>query len=521
MLAARAVLGDTVPVLARSWSSLLLTVTLLGAGCSSSNTSDSTTSADSNDATTTHVLSYTPKWVDTRCTVKIPAGAKVTCGSLSVPEDRSIADGDMVVLPVVRIHSTSKSPKPDPVVYLHGGPGSGTLQRGLTNRVKNPVLAERDLIVFDQRGAGESTPSLECPEREKAFIDALASTGSFDDEQRAVGASLRTCHDRLIDEGRDLDQYNSLTNAADLADLRVALGIDEWNLWGVSYGTRLALTEMRSYPEGVRSVVIDSVYPPSSASVTEAVDGGIRAFEALANGCATDPVCHQKYPDVTADLETAAVALDAAPYSFSYTDPVTKKVTTLNLTGDDAAGGFFNALYDTDLIPQLPNWIHDLAAGGRSLIPLIAQDGIPFVNDITEGAYMSYECADNGARLSDDEVEKLRADPGRAGLLLLAGFNIFCDTWPVEHLPAEYGDVVESDIPTLVVAGEYDPITPPAGSRAVAEALADSVFIQVPRGGHGPALTNGCTSEIYTEFFSVGTAVDTSCLDSFTPLPFT
>ena len=518
--ASRGRFGYTVGVIMRRIAPLLLAASLVAAGCSSGD--DATAVGDDANPTTAAPKPYRPVFADTPCMVDVPDGATVTCGTLTVPENRAEPDGNQVVLPVVRIHSTSPTPKPDPVVYLHGGPGIGTLPNGIAGRARNPVLAERDLIVFDQRGAGLAKPALECPEREQAFLDALSQPAPFADELKSFDTALSDCYDRLTGEGYDLDQYNSLADAADLADLRVAMGFDEWNLWGVSYGTRLALTEMRSYPEGIRSVVLDSVYPPSAGSASDTVKSGQRAFDALSNGCATDPVCHAKYPDVKADLDKMASDLDAAPFSFDYTPPGGSPLT-LRLTGNDAVGGLFNALYDTTLIPQLPAAIHDLANGGRALVPLIADQGVPFVNDTSEGAFLSFECADNGARVDPDEVAALRKDPGRAGLLLLVGWNLFCDSWPVKHLPKDYGKPMTGDIgiPTLVIAGEYDPITPPANSKATADQLGDwAVFIQVPHAGHGPGPDTECSLGVFTKFFDDGTKVDTSCVASIVPTPF-
>lgn len=504
----------------RRTAPLLLAVVLVAASCSSARDQSS---ADDANPTTAAPRPYKPVWANTDCSiVEVPPGANVTCGTLTVPENRAKPDGNTVVLPVVRIHSASPTPKPDPVVYLHGGPGIGTLANGIAGRMKNPVLAERDLIVFDQRGTGLAVPALECPEREQAFLKALSEPAPFADELKWFDAALSDCYRRLTGAGYDLNQYNSLTDAADLADLRKAMGIDEWNLWGVSYGTRLALTAMRSYPEGIRSVVLDSVYPPSAGGADDTVKSGQRAFDALANGCATDPSCHAKYPDVKADLEKMATDLDAAPYAFSYT-PKGGTPVTLRLTGNDAVGGLFNALYESSLIPQLPSAIHDLANGGRALVPVIAEQGVPFVNQTTEGAFLSYECADNGARVEQSEVESLRKNPGRAGLLLLAGWNLFCSSWPVKQLPAGYGDPMSANIgiPTLVIAGEYDPITPPANSKATADQLGDSaVFIQIPHAGHGPGPDTECSLGIYARFFDDGTSVDTSCVASIIPEPF-
>lgn len=488
-----------------------------GAGCSSGD--DASTVGDDSLPTSRAPRPYKPVWAEGPCPVEVPAEATVTCGTLTVPEDRSQPDEAKVVLPVVRIHSTSPTPQPDPVVYLHGGPGSGTLKNGIAGRLTNPVLAQRDLILFDQRGTGLAQPALECPEREQAFLAALSAPAPFDEELASFDAAISACYQRLVDDGIDLDQYNSETDAADLADLRVALGIEEWNLWGVSYGTRLALTEMRSYPDGVRSVVLDSVYPPSAGAVDDTVKSGERAFEALASGCGTDPLCEARFPDLSADLDKLGADLDAAPYAFAWTaDDGT--VHQFQLTGDDAIGGLFNALYDTTLIPELPNAIHDLANGGRALVPVIADLGVPFVNEQTEGAFLSYECADNGAHIDPSLVTKYRAEPGRAGLLLLVGWNLFCDQWPVTPLPASYGDVVTSDIPTLVIAGEYDPITPPANSKATADALSDSLYVVVPHGGHGPGPDTECTKGIYARFFDELTDVDDSCVAAIVPAPF-
>ncbi|MFN8050874.1 MAG: alpha/beta fold hydrolase [Acidimicrobiales bacterium] len=504
-------------MLQRPILAVLVAVSVAALGCSSAK--DASTVGDSATPTSAPPRPYKPVWTEGPCVVEVPDGAAVTCGTLTVPENRAKPTGAKVTLPVVRIHSTSPTPEPDPVVYLHGGPGIATLPNGIGGKIRNPVLEHRDLIVFDQRGAGLATPSLNCPEREEAFLQALASPAPFSQELASFDTAISTCYQRLKAEGHDLDQYNSATDAADLADLRVAMGFDEWNLWGVSYGTRLALTEMRSYPEGIRSVVLDSVYPPSAGAVDDTVRSGTRAFDALANGCSTDPSCHARFPDVKGDLDKLALALDAAPYTFDFTMP-DGTVRTLKLTGNDAVAGLFNALYETSLIPQLPAAIHDLAAGGRALVPLIAQDGIPFVNDTSEGAFLSYECADNGARIDPAVVTKLRKDPGRAGLLLLAGWNVFCDKWPVRHLAKDYGDVVTSDIPTLVIAGEYDPITPPATSKAVADALSDSVFVQVPHAGHGPGPDTECSLGIFTRFFDESTKVDTSCVATIVPAPF-
>ncbi len=441
-----------------------------------------------------------------------------TCGYLLVPEDRAKPKGRMVRIAIARLHSKATHPKSDPVVFLHGGPGIATLGDGIGTRLSSPVLDERDLILFDQRGSGRSVPDLQCPERERAFVDALADPKPYAEELATFDAATGACYHRLTATGVDLDQYDTEANAADLADLRVALGIKQWNLWGISYGTRLALTEMRDHPEGIRSVVLDSVYPPNAGAVDDVIDSSNRALTALANGCGTDPACHAAFPDVAGDVAKVIDHLDQHPYSFRYQPPDGSQPRQLHLTGAAAAGGIFNAMYSTDLISQLPSLIHRMANGNYAVVPAIAQTSIPFVNDMSEGAYLSIECADNGARSDAAKVASLRSDPGRAAIALLAGWNVFCKDWPVTPLPRSFGDVVHSAIPSLVIAGEYDPTTPAAHSRAVAQALSHSVFVEVPRGGHSP--DSECARDVFARFLDDLDRVDARCATTAAPLPF-
>ena len=189
---------------------------------------------------------------------ELDLGPEFECGYLTVPEDRSTPDGRTIRLAVARAPATSPTPRPDPIVYLVGGPGnSGLLSApGLLTAGWN---TDRDVIVIEQRGTLKAEPLLSCPELD-AHLDiavALAPTGP--DAMAGESAAVTACRDRLVAEGWDLAAYDSTQNAADVAELRVAMGIDEWNVYGVSYGTDLALQTLRDHPEGIRSVVLDSV----------------------------------------------------------------------------------------------------------------------------------------------------------------------------------------------------------------------------------------------------------------------
>ena len=174
------------------------------------------------------------------CQFPVPEG-KIDCGVLFVPEDRSEPNSPLIQLPVAVIRSSNPKPAPDPVVYLNGGPGAYSLDNlSFLPVLFKEVLANRDLIVFDQRGAGYASPSLNCPEADDQFYQDLGKNLTQEEAQQHRVQAMHACRERLIKQGVNLAAYTSAANAADVDDLRSALGYAKWNLYGVSYGTRLA-----------------------------------------------------------------------------------------------------------------------------------------------------------------------------------------------------------------------------------------------------------------------------------------
>jgi pimeloyl-ACP methyl ester carboxylesterase len=220
------------------------------------------------------------------------------CGYLIVRADRSQPDSPTLRL-MVAIYASPRSDKqPDPIIFLNGGPGSATVIGAARTNQAFSNLSERDIIYFDQRGTGYSEPDMTCPEIDAADYANLAQAGSLEDHAARLLEAARTCHDRLIAAGVNPALYNSAASAADVADLRLALGYDEVNLLGLSYGTRLALTVMRDHPEGIRTVTLDSVYPPNVDLITPFSPNVQSIFDRIFAACATDTKCNSKYPDL-------------------------------------------------------------------------------------------------------------------------------------------------------------------------------------------------------------------------------
>ena len=147
-----------------------------------------------------------------------------------------------------------------------------------------PFRETHDIVTYDQRGTGRATPSLECPERDEVAVATLQAAGEPGDERAAVAAAMLACRDRLVAAGIDLDDYDSEASAADLDDLRRALGYDRWTILGISYGGRLALATMRSFPDGIESVILDSVYDVTYGGLAQTIAAANRGIDHLAGG---------------------------------------------------------------------------------------------------------------------------------------------------------------------------------------------------------------------------------------------
>lgn len=516
-----------------------LALALLAAGCSSDGDEAGdpgpTTSAASSSTTSTSVPVPPIAILGDGCGWEVPddvpAGTTITCATISVPADRSDPDSEMIDLAVAVIHrEASGKPKPypdgkkdaPPLLYLHGGPGGDVLGTAPVGLMNLDALDDRDLIAFDQRGSGRSTPSLNCPEKEEAVLDALGAPEPWAEELTANQAAVTACYERLTGDGINLDDYDTPASVADMESIRAAFDVDTWNLWGGSYGTRLGLAYAREHPEQVRSLVIDSVYPPNVGNVRRSQALPVEAVARLAEACAAQASCAAAHGDVGEKLDAAIAAFDEKPETLTG-DVVLGDETvsrSFTLTGPDLLAGMFAALYDSDLIPSLPGVIASLAAGDRSIVSAFVSTGVPRLIDLTEGAFYSVECADSGRLFDAADGAAALVDPGKLALVALGTAETFCPQWPVEHVPAAFNDPVTVDVPTLVFGGTLDPITPYAESKAQAERMPDARFVSVPNGGHGVAGFDDCTKSARQGFWDDPAADLPDCVTDIEAVPF-
>lgn len=234
------------------------------------------------------------------CPFEVKTPVKPECGYLSVPENRDHPDQGTIAIALAVFKARTQPAKEDPIIYLDGGPGGTTLKVSefLFNDLISPFLDKRDFVLFDQRGIGYSKPALDCPEIDAYIRRALTEKATREEYIQQYLDAVKGCHDNLNTRGVDPALANSKESAADIADLRIALGYDSWNLYGISYGTRLALTVMRDHPEGVRSVMLDSTYPPEADLPSGAPGDFHRALTQMFDDCAVDPACNSAFPDL-------------------------------------------------------------------------------------------------------------------------------------------------------------------------------------------------------------------------------
>ncbi len=444
-------------------------------------------------------------------------GKEVDCGYLTVKEQRGKTQDPqdrLIRLEVAIFHPPGGARNPDPIIYLSGGPGASALEaiRYQYEWLSGPAFSTgRDLIVFDQRGVGVSRPALDCPEYDRMALDLLNRSRKDQptDKEEIITLildELSACRDALA-EVADLSAYNSVASAADVNDLRLALGYDQVNLWGGSYGTRLALEVIRRHPQGVRSVVLDSVYPPDVDLYAEAPANFSRALERLFAACAANPICDQAYPNLRNVFFDTVQRLDAQPVPREIQNPLSGEKYETWMDGGTLLGLTFQLLYDSKLRFLLPGQIYaasqgDYTAFDRVRGALIGQLGLS-----SRGMMFSVQCNEE---LPFSSLNSLEMEQGRHpeisalyenALLGELTFRV-CEKWGAGQAQASANQAVHSDIPTLVMSGEFDPITPPAWGRHAAESLEKAFFYEYPGLGHGTSVVDDCPRGMMTAFLA-------------------
>jgi pimeloyl-ACP methyl ester carboxylesterase len=417
-------------------------------------------------------------------------GPDVVCGALTVPENRATADGRTITLTVATLPAQSPDPSRAPMVYLNGGPGSSILPLGERLR-KMGINRDRDVILVSQRGA--------------------TATLSLD--------TVRAYRDRLASTGVDLGAFNTTENAADFADLRKAMGIESWHVYGVSYGTNLALQLIRDHPEGVSSVVLDSVVPPQKNLLTNLWSSAAGGLNALFDACAAQPGCAGAYPDLAGEFTTTVQRLAKNPMVVNVPASTDGPAQPVVLDGYKLANVAVLASMDAGRYAGLPHMIHATANGDGSALAEAVVAGVPTPDLMSHGLKFGVLCGEF-APFTTAEAMAAAAHQALPGfppevLAILPQFGRpmdDCPVWKVGAADPSIADPVHSDLPVLVLAGTFDAITRASLADVVAKTLPNGTVVRFPAIGHDVYEQSECGRAVVAAFLNDSDSRATECV---------
>jgi pimeloyl-ACP methyl ester carboxylesterase len=506
-------------------TTLVVIVCAIGGGC---------LAADSPGSGTSETFKVAPCPADQAKTL---ASLNAICGKLTVPMKRNEVSKGKVRLPVVIVPSKSQPPQPDPIVYMAGGPGANAIAQA-QDLVNVGLNQKRNLIIMNQRGVAYTEPDLACPEIDGAYAEAL---GLPSDSQAAMTmhvAATKACHDRLTAAGVDLSAFNTSENAADFADLRQALNLEQWNVYGLSYGTTLALSLLRDHPAGIRSLIIDAVLPPAAVSLGWTWTNANEAINNIFRACADQPACAAKYGDLSTKFTAQVQKLEAQPLTLTVTVPGTKTSTKVVLDGG-ALVNWLGSLPDAVVpLTSVPAAISALTqehptqiAEARSMAAnpsAIGAVGYGLMYGVICGEWVPFEPASQiltqGQLAFPAYPKSVLSQP--MGLTFMTED---CAVWDVPRAPASVRQVTISTLPSLVLNGSFDGKSAPQWGIYAAGTLQNSTTVTVPGSGHGAlfgiqmppnAPAHGCVQNIVASFLAKPEHPDTSCAASLTAPPF-
>ncbi|MEO6654471.1 MAG: alpha/beta fold hydrolase [Pyrinomonadaceae bacterium] len=440
---------------------------------------------------------------------------KMLCGEFEVFENRIVRSGRKIKLKIIVIPASNASSNETPLFYLDGGPGLAATQntRFFAVDVTN-YRRDRDIVLVDQRGTGGSN-ALSCS-------PTSSSPQYFLDEMYPV-EYVKKCRSEL-EKKADLTQYTTEIAMDDLDDIRIWLGYSKINIWGLSYGTRAAQIYMRRHPGSVRSVVLSGALPTDHKMPMYHARDGQRALDLLLDSCLANQSCNSAFPNIKQELRTLIRNLRQSPAKVKYTQPKSNAKYHLRITADVFAEFLRKRLYSPASSRKVPLIIHQASLG----------DFVPFLNaiipqdngihdDDSDGLYLSVTCAEDVPFISAASALKQSENTIFDSYRLIQQKRA-CGLWKRGKVSAGFRSPVVSNIPTLILSGNFDPITPPELGMKIAAHLSQSRQIVIATNAHiEDGLSNlECLDNLILTFINSADIhkLDASCLDKMTPQPF-
>ena len=433
------------------------------------------------------------------------------CGTLRVPEDRGHAKEASIELKVAVVPALNRRSTASPMFLLAGGPGQSAMQVYVAlSSAFARINRNHAIVLLDQRGTGTSSPqACEYPEEWQQPVDPMP----------ALRQATRDCLDKL---GQRVRFYTTSIAVRDLDGMRAALGYEQIDLYGASYGTRVAELYMRRYPARVRGVILDGVTYPEQIIGAETPRDGENALNLIVARCRHAPDCAATYPDLQQDLESLLRQFGPRKVMVTIDDPNSGLPLEIEFNRRILGAALRFLSYSAMQASLLPALIHEAVHG--KLRPLASQsimNARQIGDQLANGMQYSVICSEDEPFFAAANIDRAAMARTYQGTELVDALHEICKLWPRGPVDTDLHDPLRSDIPTLLLSGEADPVTPPADAERAAVGLTQHRHLVLNGEGHGQ-LTTGCVPRLMAEFLD-GTApgkLDATCLKQHTPEPF-
>jgi pimeloyl-ACP methyl ester carboxylesterase len=452
----------------------------------------------------------------TSCQLADPAKVSIVlaeCGDLNVPENPANPHGRQIKLRVARVPAINRHKQPDPLFVLAGGPGmAATTFYASAAFSFERIHRDRDIVLVDQRGTGRSNP-LNC---------ALDANALYSASDREVAADARRCLTTL-EKTANVEFYTTTSAVRDLDRVRASLGYTRINLYGVSYGTRVAQHYVRRYPGQTRAVILDGVVPPTLALGPATALNAEHALKAIFARCVSDAECSKNFGDPSASYNSLRISLQAHAVPVNLPDPTSGEPSKLEFTSYHLATVLRLASYTAEQAALLPLMLHS-ATVSANFTPLASQFLLvnrSYGDALAYGMHNSVVCTEDVPFWDLSKVDRAELEKTYLGTAQLDGLKSLCSVWPRGPIDPDFHAQLRSEVPALLLSGGDDPVTPPADAEQARRGFSHSIHIVMKGFGHGQ-LTAPCVDRVMARFIALGRieGLDVGCTRNDTPMPF-
>ena len=489
---------------------ILLLFGVLGTAAADATSSNVTTDSDTKNDTILAPFKFKA------CELEDPVSSRSTraeCAYFPLAENPDRPDGKPVNVHVARLESLSRSKQSDPLLFITGGPGQAASESWPTIQAAfQTIRKNRDVYVIDQRGTGLSN-KLDCPETD-------TSTDVFVFNETTTAEHAKKCLENLQSNPR---YYTTSVAVQDLESIRQKLDIPQWNIYGVSYGTRVALHYLRRFPDRVRTMTLDAVVPPGTALGPGIAIDAENALQAIFNRCSEDDACSDAYPELEQGARALLSDLRDNPVDIEYENFNKGTLESTRITENHVTLTMRMLSYSSHGVAILPNMLHE-AYAKNNFAPFARQAELQSENlgqSLATGMHNAIICTEDTGH---DGLESVDADALKGTYLgdtALKALAASCKHWPGGIIDDDFHTPVKSDAQVLVLSGEIDPVTPPAyGDRAIRD-MPNALHIINPFQGH-VQIALGCMPRVVANFIQRGLTedVDYGCLERLRAEPF-